>query len=168
MKNKTETFIEKAVKRHGDKYDYSMVDYKHCMQKVKIICRKHGVFEQSPNGHLTTNGCYACGKENSSLLQRSNKTAFVEKAQKVHNFEFDYSLVDYKNSDTKVDIICKKHGVFSQRPNKHLVGDGCPDCKFEKIASIKRFTKEQFVQKAKRNPWRFIRLFQSKLQKFYY
>lgn len=44
----TEEFIEKAKKIHGDRYDYSLVDYVRANIPVKIICKVHGVFEQNP------------------------------------------------------------------------------------------------------------------------
>lgn len=58
---------------------------------------------------------------------------FIEKAQKVHSGRYDYSKVDYKNSRTKVCIICSKHGEFWQKPNNHInLGRGCPSCGREK------------------------------------
>lgn len=59
--SKTEIFISKAINKHGTKYDYSLVDYIHSKSKVKIICKKHGVFEQRPNDHLNGSGCSFCG-----------------------------------------------------------------------------------------------------------
>lgn len=56
----TKEFIEKAKKIHGDKYDYSLVDYKHSQKKIKIICPEHGIFEQTPNNHLKGEGCPHC------------------------------------------------------------------------------------------------------------
>lgn len=57
----------------------------------------------------------------------TNKT-FIEKAKSVHGNKYDYSIVNYITSKTKVDIVCSKHGVFSQRPNCHLNGAGCKLC----------------------------------------
>jgi hypothetical protein len=54
-------FIKRAQKVHGDKYDYSLVEYKNNKTKVKIICPIHGVFEQLPINHLKGFGCCACG-----------------------------------------------------------------------------------------------------------
>lgn len=53
---------------------------------------------------------------------------FIEKANKVHNNLYDYSLVDYFHSKTRVKIICPEHGIFEQLPAKHLMGQGCPKC----------------------------------------
>jgi very-short-patch-repair endonuclease len=56
-------FIERVRKVHGDKYDYSLVDYKNAHTKVKILCSDHGEFEQTPNNHYRGKGCFVCGKE---------------------------------------------------------------------------------------------------------
>ena len=56
--DKNNKFIKSSIDIHGDKYDYSLVDYKNNKTKVKIICHKHGIFEQRPIGHINSkNGC---------------------------------------------------------------------------------------------------------------
>jgi hypothetical protein len=117
------SFKYKASVIHANKYDYSLVNYINNKIKIKIICPKHGLFEQTPNDHLNGSGCYMCGNK---LL---NNDIFIERANKIHNYEFDYSLVNYINNKSNVDIICNKHGVFSQRVENHLNGAGCPECK---------------------------------------
>lgn len=63
----TEKFIEKAKEIHGDKYDYSKVDYKNNRTKVEIICKHHGSFFQNPNTHIEGGGgCQTCAKIMSS------------------------------------------------------------------------------------------------------
>lgn len=68
----TEEFIEKARSAHGDKYDYSLVEYKNSYTKVKIVCPLHGSFNQSPHGHLNLNGCRGCAnvKRKQTSLER--------------------------------------------------------------------------------------------------
>ena len=56
----TEMFIKKSIETHGDKYDYSKVDYKISREKVIIICKKHGEFSQLPFNHINGNGCSKC------------------------------------------------------------------------------------------------------------
>jgi len=59
-----EKFVEEAVKRHGDKYDYKLVDYKCIKSEVTIICKKHGPFNQRPSHHIFyENGCPQCALE---------------------------------------------------------------------------------------------------------
>ena len=122
-------FIEKSKNIHGEKYDYSLVEYKNNNTKVNITCKEHGVFSQKPLSHLLGNGCPACGAKSGGLKNSHDKNKFVEKAVKIHGDKYDYSLVEYKNNNTKVNIICKYHGEFSQLSNNHLSGQGCPKCK---------------------------------------
>ena len=65
-----ESFIEKAVSVHGDKYDYSLVEYRNNRTKVKIICPHHGVFGQTPDAHMVGKGCRNC-----ALLKMGRKKA---------------------------------------------------------------------------------------------
>ncbi len=53
---------------------------------------------------------------------------FIDEAQRRHNNTYDYHLVNYVNSRTKIIIICKTHGPFEQQPRAHLCGQGCPRC----------------------------------------
>jgi very-short-patch-repair endonuclease len=62
-------------------------------------------------------------------LKKSTLQEFIEKARKVHGNKYDYSKVEYKNTRTKVCIICPEHGEFWQRPDHHLnLKHGCPKC----------------------------------------
>lgn len=123
LRKTTEDFIENAKKVHGNKYDYSLVDYKNRKTKVKIICPVHGVFEQNPYSHLHGTGCPIC-----SGKYQKTKEEFIKQAKEIHGDKYDYSLVEYKNCETKVKIICPVHGVFEQRPFDHLHGNSCPKC----------------------------------------
>ena len=129
----TEEFIEKAKKVHGDRYDYSKVDYKDAHSKIVIICEKHGEFLQIPNCHLSGNGCPECHKDGKRLTTEE----FIEKAKKVHGDKYDYSKVNYKDTNSKITIICKKHGEFLQIPSCHLYdSNGCPKCNFSKLEEL--------------------------------
>ena len=102
-----EKFIEKAKKVHGDKYDYSKVEYINNHTKVCIICPIHGEFWQTPQHHLKGVGCPKCYGN-----FRKTTEQFIEEARKVHGDKYDYSKVEYVNATTKVRIICPKHGEF--------------------------------------------------------
>ena len=130
-----EKFIEKASKRHDDLYDYSLTDYISSKIKVKIICKVHGVFEQTPAKHLSGRGCPICGGSS-----KKTNDQFKIDSEKTHGDLYDYSLSDYKNANTLVKIICKKHGVFEQNPYNHIKGSKCPKCYLES----KFKTNEQF------------------------
>ena len=66
----TEEFIEQAKAVHGNKYDYSKVEYKGSHTKIIIVCSKHGEFEQDPNSHLQGRGCKKCQTEQYSKAQK--------------------------------------------------------------------------------------------------
>ena len=138
--NKTEEFINKAIKIHGNKYDYSTVNYVKAMEKIIIICKIHGEFNQTPNGHLSGKGCFKCIDRTS---QKSNKDDFIQKAINIHGDKYDYSLFEYINCKTKGIIICKIHGNFLQDANNHLSGKQCSKC-----SNVYKCSTEEFILKA--------------------
>lgn len=145
----TEDFINKARNVHGDIYDYSLVDYENNHTQVEIICTEHGKFLQSPKDHLSGKGCSSCGKEKTKSRLMLSKDEFIKRANEVHGNKYDYSLVNYKDTRTKVEIICKEHGSFFQSPNKHMQGNGCPACGRERTAEHNFLTLDDFIWKAK-------------------
>lgn len=132
-------FVIKCLSIHGDKYDYSMVEYNCSKTKVKIICKEHGPFEQLPYNHLLGKGCNICKPNFGNKLRLED---FIKMSNRIHNFEYDYSLVNYINNKTKVKIICKKHGVFEQEPRGHLSGLKCATCQ-----GNKKLTKLDFIER---------------------
>lgn len=130
MKKKTiEDFLEKAKLIHGDRYDYSIVNYISNSSKVKIICRIHGEFEQAPVKHLNeAQNCPKCSFEKNHNEQRKTITNFISEAKLIHGDKYDYSNVIYNNYKEDIKIICKIHGEFSQSPSNHLQGKGCRYC----------------------------------------
>jgi serine protease inhibitor ecotin len=134
LKNTHNQFIEKAKKIHGDKYDYSLVDYINNRRKVIIICPEHGNFEQIPSSHLLGGSCKSCANNLMSIERRLTKDDFIDRANKIHGDKYDYSLIEYINHAVKVIIVCPIHGKFKQAPNAHLMGNkgkgcGCRLCK---------------------------------------
>ena len=129
-----DSFIKKARKVHGDKYDYSKVEYKDNKTKVCIICPIHGEFWQKPANHLLGQGCIKCANEYSPSTEE-----WIEKAKKVHGDRYDYSKSLYVNTVTKICVICPIHGEFWVFPNNHLKGNGCPSCKKSKLENILAF-----------------------------
>jgi len=128
-KSNTPEFIIKSKLTHGNKYDYSLVNYIDNKTKVKIICKEHGIFEQKPNNHLQGQNCQKCVENNI----KSSKEEFVKKSIDKFGNIYDYSLVEYKNNKTKVKIICKKHGIFQQKPDNHFQTKiPCKKCDSEK------------------------------------
>jgi len=123
-KKSSHDFIAAAREVHGDKYDYSKVEYKGAFKHVQIICHEHGEFAQAPTNHLAGNGCPACKSEKMLL----NTETFIERAHAVHGDKYDYSKVKYVHGRKPVTIICPEHGEFKQRAGTHLEGKGCLLC----------------------------------------
>ena len=134
----SEEFIERANIIHKNKYDYSLVNYVNARTKVKIICKIHGVFEQEPSCHLKGQGCSLCAKENITY----SKEQFIKKAKEKYGNEYDYSLVEYVNSKTKIKIKHNTCGtIFEQLPSEHLRGRKCFNC-YGKFSSTEDFIKK--------------------------
>ena len=133
----TEEFIQKAKEIHGDKYDYSKVEYVNRTSKIKIKCAVHGDFLQSPSEHLAKYGCQKCAGN----IKKTNQK-FIEDANKRHNNKYDYSKTEYKSAKDNVVVICPIHQEFSQTANTHLSGSGCPKCG----NNIR--TNDEYIQKA--------------------
>lgn len=122
----TESFIALATAIHGDRYDYSSVDYVRSNANVTITCQDHGPFMQTPNSHLSMSGCPDCGGR-----KQLTTDTFIEKAKAIHGSRYNYSKVRYVNNVTRVTIICPDHGPFEQIPSNHIhikLKTGCPDC----------------------------------------
>ena len=117
-----EEFVNISKSIHGNKYDYSKVNYINKRIKVKIICYTHGEFEQTPHHHLSNLGCSRC-----SGMRKKSEDIILE-FETTHGDTYDYSLVDYKGAKSNVKIICKKHGIFEQSPESHRTKSGCPKC----------------------------------------
>lgn len=143
----TEEWVKQVIDKRGDIYDYTLVDYKNSSTKVKIICRKHGLFTQTPAAHYSRlDGCPLCGKEHSSFLNRTTKEDFIRQSNLKHKNKFDYSLVcDFKNLNVKLKIICPKHGVFEQNAQSHKRGSDCEKCSYEKRGANYRYSKEDLL-----------------------
>lgn len=123
-----EIFFMKSKEIHGDKYDYTRVEYINNTTPVCIICPEHGEFRQMPSVHLNGSGCPKCALEKNRERGINNKSDFIEKARKIHGDKYDYSKVDYVNSKTKVCIVCPQHGEFWMEPSNHLSGQKCKAC----------------------------------------
>ena len=118
-----EDFIKKARSKHGDKYDYSKVNYVNNATKVCIICPDHGEFYQTPHSHTQGRCCPKCGGKYVPTTEE-----WIASAREVHGDKYYYSKVEYVNGKKKVCIICPDHGKFWQTPNAHPKGCGCPKC----------------------------------------
>lgn len=124
-----ESLIRQFVIRHGDRYDYSKVDYQGDSKNIIIICKVHGEFSQRAIAHANGRNCNDCMNEQNGINARLSTEDFIRRSNEVHNGKYDYSLVDYLTSDDDVTIICPKHGEFRQRASNHVNNNyGCWEC----------------------------------------
>lgn len=149
----TNLFIEKAIKIHENKYDYSKVQYINKNTPVCIICPVHGEFWQTPEIHLKGCGCRKCSIEKQKNKQTFTREEFIRRAKEKHGNKYDYSKVEYVNSRTKVCIICPIHGEFWQMPNEHLKGRGCRLCGNLLISEKKKKTTTESLIKHFKEVW---------------
>ena len=93
-----EQFIEKAKLVHGDKYDYSLVEYTNARNKVKIICPIHGEFEQEPMSHNKGCGCKQCNTSKGEMT--------IENFLNKHNIQYkiEYTFDDCRNDKTNFKL----------------------------------------------------------------
>ena len=118
-------FDTEAQKVRSDA-EYNLAEYNISTEAIPFICKvHHKMYMQKPAAYLAGNqGCKdCCGK-------MRDKSTFIQKAEEVHGKgAYDYSLVEYKKSKSKVVIICAEGHVFQQTPHNHTAGrHGCPSC----------------------------------------
>ena len=117
----------KRFEELGNDLIYDLSEYKNTNSKIKYTCPLHGMLEQNAQKHLRGKKCWKCAKM--IPWNKSNTIEFIEKAKLVHGDYYDYSLVEYNKNSEKVEIICKYHGSFMQKPNTHIDSlAGCPVC----------------------------------------
>jgi glutaredoxin len=122
----TKEFIKLAKAVHGERYDYSKVNYFNAKNKVEIVCKKHGPFWLLPLNHIQghRSGCKECVFDSLRLTTEE----FIQKSRLRHGDKYDYSKVEYKTNHDKVELICREHGSFWQMPMNHIKETGCPGC----------------------------------------
>lgn len=144
----SQTYIESVKIVHGDTYDYSNLIFLGDGYDVEIICRIHGSFWQKAFAHKRGHGCTKCKSTSRGLTLMKTTEKFINESNIIHNFKYDYSLVECNGQYIPVKIICPIHGIFLQTPLAHHQGHGCRPCN-QKMASIERTkTTEEFIAEA--------------------
>ena len=147
---KTDEFIIKAKKVHGDKYDYSETVYRGGKKDVTIKCPIHGYFTQRANSHLNGHGCKECGKKliNKSKIVPIDK--LLKKFNEIHHNTYTYDFSTYIDGKKEMRMYCPIHGEFWQTPANHLNGHGCQKCAIE-LSAKKHFKgSDKFIEEAKK------------------
>jgi very-short-patch-repair endonuclease/ribosomal protein L36 len=148
--NTKAAFLSRAVKAHGNQYDYSKSNYVGADKPIVIICKDHGEFEQRPVSHWNGHGCEECAQQRRIKSRTLSRNEFVLRATAAHNDLYDYSKANYIKSTEKIVIICKEHGEFKQRPASHIRGSGCPKCARKRTVAGKKSNTLEFIKSAKK------------------
>lgn len=124
--------------KHNNKYKYPETNLNFDSNKddIIIICPFHGNFKQRINNHLSGADCPICADIiKSEKLSTTTDADFQKSANEVHNFQYEYPE-PYVRDSFKINIKCKKHGLFPCTPNNHISKkSGCPDCFKERLQS---------------------------------
>ena len=146
-----EKFIKDAKLVHGNKYDYSKVEYVSNNKHVIIICPKHGEFRQTPHHHLLGQTCIECYRD---TLRKNDITNIIttdlvlinKNISKLKKKYPNYTFGSYVHFDKPLEVICPAHGTFYKTPHA-LLRPGENGCKLCNNNSDKR--RNEFIKKAK-------------------
>ena len=128
MTHKKEEVVKRLKQVHGDKYVFDNIEYVNMLTKVTVVCPQHGEFKITPAHLLEGHGCPECAKRTRSIKRDNTFEEFVQEAKTIHGDKYIYNDNNYINNKTELTITCPIHGEFSQRPDGHLRGRGCPHC----------------------------------------
>ncbi len=150
MKITTEQTIQKFINKHGDLYDYSLVDYTTAKTKCKVVCKAHGEFEITPNNHLSGHGCPRCGGTN-GYSSKERLEMFLNNAKEIHGNKYDYSsITEYIHHSAEISLICATHGLFKTSTFKHITNrGGCPQCGIKSASKTRQLSLSKFIEKSK-------------------
>jgi len=114
--------IAKARLIHGDKYDYSKLNYTTTQNKITIICPEHGEFELQANEHINlASGCRFCCRH------EVHPADYIKDCIRVHGNTYDLSKVNYVGYYEEITPICPIHGLFRTKAGNFIRG-GCGSC----------------------------------------
>jgi len=146
LSNKQLTSKQFFSKLENRKYTYNIESYINMTSHIEVICPIHGKFKIIAGNHLyKKSGCVKC-----SGLKKLTTEKYIQQCKDIHLNKYDYTNVSYINDKTKVEIICKEHGVFFQRAGDHKQGQGCLKCKESKgekrIRNVLESNNIKFIQ----------------------
>lgn len=122
----TTKFKQSAYRVHGDKFEYTRVNYVTARQKVEIYCKEHGgYFWQTPTGHLGGKGCRQCADK----ANTKTTAEFIAASIRIHGDKYCYTNTVYTQNKNKILIHCNScNREFEQVASSHLRGKGCIYC----------------------------------------
>lgn len=124
-------YIQKCIHIHKNQYDYSKSLFSTMTNKIIIICKIHGEFEQLARSHVIGHGCEKCGLIRSNDEVNLSFQKFINDANIIYNYKYDYSKFNFITVKNKSIIICPTHGEFIMDFDHHIHSKrGCKKCQF--------------------------------------
>lgn len=142
-----EQFIHRYNQKFKNAYEILTPPEKFSGQSlVEILCDKHGKSNRKVSELLGCNhACCQCGKDARTQSNKKNADAmeipFAEhiiRFRKIHGDLYKYPPQEFKNSHSKIKIICSNHGEFLLHMHSHVSGVGCPTCRHETTKAFSR------------------------------
>jgi len=128
---------------HGDKFTYDFFSFINSKTPIPIKCEVHGIYSLRIDSHKKGVGCPDCDNEINEINYFDN---LVKKFNTIHNSNYQYAIEKYKGYNSRLEIVCLKHGVFKLKPATHMKGVGCPEC--EGKLFIEKGDTKNFIIKA--------------------
>lgn len=149
VKRTTSEFIIKSRFKHGDKFDYSKVEYKGTKCPVTLICKKHGEFTVIPDKHLNRNqGCPKCLGRTFPILGKDLNKILTKKYPDVVNTNIIGNVI--YNGNFIIERKCTIHNkIYKQSAKNSIYNKGCQECKRDVIVKTKRLSFDDFVLNSK-------------------
>lgn len=144
-------FLERSLSAHGERYDYSGVEYVGNSSAVNIKCREHGEFLQSPSNHFAGKGCPKCGiGVGGSARNKHSSESFIAKLKEIHGDGIVLESTRYSRWGDRVEVNCSEHGRYMALPAVLLRGGkGCLPCAI-RVRGPDLLTKQEFIDGAEK------------------
>jgi len=134
---------EQFLKQLPWNYDFSKTEYVNKQTKVKYNCNKHGEIEQYPT-LLLKHGCPYCSGRG---ISKHSQISFINIANAVHDYKYDYTKTNFVRMSDDVTIVCKIHGEFIQRAGNHIhLKNGCPQCVYCQTSSKEQINLTNYIK----------------------
>lgn len=150
-RHNADKFISRAEEKFPGKFTYSKVEYKNSATPVTVTCVVHGDVDVKPRTFLaphSIHGCKQCYWDSKNITLEY----FLTRAKSIHGGRYDYkNVTSIESSQTKVPIICRRHGEYSTTAAIHLSGFNCPSCQRED--SLGGYSHEYFSRYPDRKGW---------------
>lgn len=145
-------FLKEAERKHGDRFDYSRVDFVNQKTEVTIGCPDHEWFEMTPYNHLRSPGCSDCGiAERARIKQEAGRERFLKRFESKHGTRL-VLLSEYLGATSPIDLKCLARGHrFTTTPDRlmQFFKEGCTTCANEARWEAQKKTSGEFIEQAK-------------------